>query len=69
MIARSFIVGDPARLSSVIERVLALGDDEVDDALSAVLADYRNRHKDIRGIFRQSFTAALSARGKAARGR
>jgi len=63
VIARPFVVGDQARLNVLIDRVLALSDAEVDSALTTVLADYRTRHKDIRGIFRQNFSAALHARG------
>jgi predicted GH43/DUF377 family glycosyl hydrolase len=63
VIARPFVVGNEARVSMLIDRVLALSDADVDAALATVLADYRPRHKDIRGIFRQNFGAAMHARG------
>ncbi|HEY8075231.1 MAG TPA: glycoside hydrolase family 130 protein, partial [Labilithrix sp.] len=63
VIARPFICGDAARLSGIIERVLALSDAEAEIALAQVLADYRLRHKDLRGILRQNFATALAIRG------
>jgi predicted GH43/DUF377 family glycosyl hydrolase len=60
VIARPFVVGGSARLSLLIDRVLALSEAEVDTALAEVLAGYRDRHKNIRSIFRQNVAAAVS---------
>ena len=44
----------------IIGRVLALEDAEVSSMLATLVSDYRLRHKDIRGIFRQSFAIATA---------
>ncbi len=56
VIARPFNPGGAARIRAVIGRVLLLSDAEVSSMLSTLLSDYRLRHKDIRGIFRQHYT-------------
>jgi predicted GH43/DUF377 family glycosyl hydrolase len=63
VIARSFVPGGPARIRAVIARVAALPDAEVSSMLTALVADYRQRHKDIRGIFRQSYATAIALAG------
>ena len=60
VIARPFLPGGAGRIGAVIGRVLALTDAEVSSMLSTVLADYRTRHKDIRGIFRQNYAMAIA---------
>jgi predicted GH43/DUF377 family glycosyl hydrolase len=60
VVARPFLPGLAPRIHEIIERVLALSDPEVATLLSTVLADYRSRHKDIRGIFRQHYATALA---------
>jgi predicted GH43/DUF377 family glycosyl hydrolase len=64
VIARAFIFGGAPRLKAIIERVLALSEAESTAALAEVLADYRPRHKDIRGIFRQNFATAAAVHGR-----
>jgi len=64
VIARSFIPGGPARIRAVIERVRTLPDAEVSSMGAALVADYRERHKDIRGIFRQSYATAIALVGE-----
>jgi predicted GH43/DUF377 family glycosyl hydrolase len=66
VIARSFIPGGVARIRSVIERVRALPDAEVSSMVTALVNDYRQRHKDIRGIFRQSYAMAHAHVGELA---
>jgi len=63
VIARLFLPGGPERIGAVIGRVLALGDAEVSSMLATILSDYRTRHKDIRGIFRQNYTLATTQPG------
>jgi predicted GH43/DUF377 family glycosyl hydrolase len=63
VIARPFLPGNAARISAIIGRVLALTDEEVSSMLSTVLSDYRTRHKDIRGIFRQNYAMATAQPG------
>ena len=60
VIARPFIPGGSKRIRAIIARVLSLGDAEVSSMLSTVLTDYRPRHKDIRGIFRQNYMLAIT---------
>jgi len=58
VIARSFIPGGPSRIRAIIDRVRALPDAEVATMLATLVTDYRQRHKDIRGIFRQNYATA-----------
>jgi predicted GH43/DUF377 family glycosyl hydrolase len=60
VIARPFNPGGPARIRAVIDRVRAFPDTQVSAMLTALVTDYRQRHKDIRGIFRQNY-ATMSA--------
>jgi predicted GH43/DUF377 family glycosyl hydrolase len=60
VLARPFLPGDGTRIRRIVERVLSLSDGQVSSILSTVLADYRQRHKDIRGIFRQNYAAAIA---------
>ncbi len=60
VIARPFMPGGPGRIAVILDRVAALPDGEVASLLQGVLADYRVRHRDIRGVFRQHYQAALA---------
>jgi predicted GH43/DUF377 family glycosyl hydrolase len=64
VIARSFIPGGPSRIRAVVERVAALGDAEVSSMVASLVTDYRQRHKDIRGIFRQNYAIAIGLIGE-----
>jgi predicted GH43/DUF377 family glycosyl hydrolase len=64
VIARSFVPGGPTRIRAIIERVRALPDAEVSSMVAALVSDYRERHKDIRGIFRQSYATAMALIGE-----
>ncbi len=64
VIARPFIPGGPSRIRAIIERVRGLPDAEVSSMLGALVADYRQRHKDIRGIFRQHYAMANALIGE-----
>ncbi|CAN5924761.1 glycoside hydrolase family 130 protein [soil metagenome] len=64
VIARSFIPGGPSRIRAIIERVRSLPDAEVSSMLAALVTDYRQRHKDIRGIFRQHYATANALSGE-----
>jgi predicted GH43/DUF377 family glycosyl hydrolase len=63
VIARPFLPGGPDRIRAIIARVLALPDADVAAMLATLVADYRQRHKDIRGIFRQNYAAAVGLAG------
>jgi predicted GH43/DUF377 family glycosyl hydrolase len=65
VIARLFVPGGPSRVRAIIARVGALPDAEVSSMLGALVADYRRRHKDIRGIFRHHYAQALALCGDA----
>ncbi len=60
VVARPFLPGGPGRIRAIIERVLSLSDAQVSAILSPLVADYRQRHKDIRGVFRQNFATATA---------
>ena len=64
VIARSFIPGGVSRIRAVIDRVRALPDAEVSSMVTALVGDYRQRHKDIRGIFRQNYATANALVGE-----
>jgi len=64
VLARSFIPGGAARIRTVIDRVRGLTDAEVSSMLAALVSDYRQRHKDVRGIFRQNYATALALLGE-----
>jgi predicted GH43/DUF377 family glycosyl hydrolase len=66
VIARSFLPGGPSRIRSVIERVGLLSDADVSAMLQALVLDYRQRHKDIRGLFRQNYATAIALAGQTA---
>ena len=51
VIARLFIPGGDGRVDAIIERVLALSDDDVSNLLRGVLARYSSRHKSIERVF------------------
>ncbi len=55
VLVRPFIPSDPARIVHVIGRALALDETEVETQLAAVLADFGDRHVDLRGVWRQNF--------------
>src|SRR5580704_13594215 len=61
VLARPFV---PARggpqVHAILERVQSLSDDQVSSMLSTLLADYRERHKDIRGVFRRNYAMAVA---------
>jgi predicted GH43/DUF377 family glycosyl hydrolase len=63
VIARPFMPGSSRRILAVIGRVLSLTDAEVSSMLGTLLSDYRPRHKDIRGIFRQNYALATMEPG------
>jgi predicted GH43/DUF377 family glycosyl hydrolase len=60
VLARPFLPGPGPRTRAIVDRVLALSDTQVTSILATVLADYRPRHKDIRGTFRQNCATALA---------
>jgi|HubBroStandDraft_1064217.scaffolds.fasta_scaffold03234_3 predicted GH43/DUF377 family glycosyl hydrolase len=60
VLTRPFIPGTPARIRAVVERVLALSDEQVATLLSGVVTDYEPRHKELRRTLRQSCATALA---------
>jgi predicted GH43/DUF377 family glycosyl hydrolase len=64
VIARCFVPGGSPRIRSIIERVAQLTDSEVSSMVAALVTDYRQRHKDIRGIFRQNYATAIALAGE-----
>ncbi len=60
VIARSFVPGAAARIQEIVGRVRTLPDEEVASMLTTLVGDYRQRHRDIRGIFRQNFATATA---------
>jgi predicted GH43/DUF377 family glycosyl hydrolase len=64
VLARSFIPGGASRIRAIIDRVRSLPDAEVSSMVTTLVADYRQRHKDIRGIFWQSYATAIVLLGE-----
>jgi predicted GH43/DUF377 family glycosyl hydrolase len=60
VLARPFLPGGGARIQAIVERVLSLPDAQVSAILATVLESYRQRHKDIRGIFRRNYATATA---------
>ncbi len=60
VIARSFVPGGTRRIRAIIDRVRALSDADVSTMVATLVTDYRQRHKDIRGIFRQNYATAIA---------
>lgn len=55
VLIRPFIPGDPARVVNIIGRALALSEAETEQELAAILADFGDRHIDVRVPWRQYF--------------
>lgn len=55
VLVRPFIPSDPSRIVHVIGRALALSEPEVETQLAAVLADFGERHVNLRGVWRQNY--------------
>ena len=60
VIARPFLHGGAARIRAILDRILSLDDAAASAILTTVLTDYRARHKNIRGIFRQNYAKATA---------
>ncbi len=58
VIARPFFPGGDQRTDTVLQRVLALPDDEVRRLLDEVLHDFRQRHREIEWIFADNYRSA-----------
>ncbi len=61
VLARPFL---PARggpqVHAIVERVQSLSDAHVSSILSTLIADYQERHKDIREVFRRNYATAIA---------
>ena len=55
VITRPFLPGDEKRIRRIIDRLLALPEEEVRALLVQVLADFATRHKDIGDVFLEQF--------------
>ena len=64
VIARSFVPGGPSRIRAILDRVRALPDADVSSMVATLVTDYRQRHKGIRGIFRQNYATAIALVGE-----
>src|ERR1700674_5423870 len=60
VLARPFLPGGGPRIHAIVERVLSLPDAQVSSILATVVKNYRQRHKDIRGIFRRNYATAIA---------
>ncbi len=58
VIARPFFPGGDQRTDTVLQRVLALPDEEVRGLLDDVLRDFRQRHREIEWIFADNYRSA-----------
>jgi len=57
VIARLFIPGREARITTIIDRVLRLSEAEVLTVWERILRDYSPRHRDLRGVFEKHLAA------------
>ncbi|MCE9610993.1 MAG: glycosidase [Chthoniobacter sp.] len=55
VLVRPFIPGDPARIVHIIGRALALSEAETEEQLAIVIADFGERHLDIRRVWRMHY--------------
>ena len=55
VMARFFSPGEQGRCHSVIDRVLALSEQQVEQLLDRVLQDFNQRHRDISAVFAEHF--------------
>ncbi|MFQ5490773.1 MAG: glycoside hydrolase family 130 protein [Phycisphaerae bacterium] len=55
VITRAFIPGDDGRVRRIIEKIMALGDEEVAGELSGILRDFEHRHKHLPATLEESF--------------
>ncbi len=55
VLVRSFIPGDPVRVSNILARALALSEQEVSRELAATTASFEDRHVGLRLIWRRHF--------------
>jgi predicted GH43/DUF377 family glycosyl hydrolase len=55
VLVRPFIPSDPARIVNTIGRALALSETETETQLAAVLADFGDRHVNLRAVWQQNF--------------
>lgn len=53
---QEFLIQGISRAESVIERLLAMGNDEVERTLTATLTQFDRRHGDLLTVFREHFT-------------
>ncbi|MEA3210136.1 MAG: hypothetical protein QOE70_3193 [Chthoniobacter sp.] len=60
VLIRPFIPSDPARIVNIIGRALALSEEEVDQQLEEISADFHERHVDLRGLWRRHFERVKS---------
>jgi predicted GH43/DUF377 family glycosyl hydrolase len=60
VLIRPFISADPARIVNIIGRALALSEEETEQHLAAVTAEFASRHTDIRAIWRTHFEKVKS---------
>ncbi|MCF6265630.1 MAG: glycoside hydrolase family 130 protein [Desulfuromusa sp.] len=55
VIAKSYLPGGEARIKHIIKRILALPEDQTNQLLADLNADFSMRHKNIEQIFRNNF--------------
>ena len=60
VIARLFIPGGEPRIQAILDRILALSDEEVSTILARVLERYGSRHKSIREVFQRHYDSVAS---------
>jgi predicted GH43/DUF377 family glycosyl hydrolase len=61
VLARLFLPGRGGpQVHAMVERVRSLSDAQVSSMLSTLVADYRERHKDIVAVFRENYAAAIA---------
>jgi predicted GH43/DUF377 family glycosyl hydrolase len=64
VITRHFDPGGEIRIQHIVDRVLALDEEEVEEALAQVLKSFGNRHENIEAVLEEHYWTTVSALGK-----
>ncbi len=64
VIARRFVPAGASRVPTIVDRIVALSEDEVSRLLADVLRRYTSRHRDITGVFERHYDSVVGERNK-----
>src|SRR5579862_6548862 len=55
VLVRPFIPSDPARIVNILGRALVFSESEVEDILGGVMAEFGNRHQQLKTVWERTF--------------